>query len=194
MPKERVLTSRFDQACAYAARLHANQTRKGTNIPYLAHLLAVASLVLEDGGDEDEAVAALLHDAVEDQGGQATLEEIRRRFGEHVAGIVAGCTDADTMPKPPWKERKERYIAHIRQASSEVRRVSIADKLHNARSILRDYRALGEGFWERFSAGKDDQLWYYRELVKAFREAGSGEMLEELDRVVSDLEQLVDRK
>jgi (p)ppGpp synthase/HD superfamily hydrolase len=167
MPKERVLTSRFDEAYAYAARLHADQARKGTNIPYLSHLLAVASLVLEDGGSEDEAIAALLHDAVEDQGGQETLAEIRNLFGGRVAGI-----------------------ARIRQASSEVRRVSMADKLHNARSILRDYRVLGEGLWERFNAGKDDQLWYYRELVKAFREEGQSPMVDELNQVVSELEQL----
>jgi GTP pyrophosphokinase len=190
MPKERVLTSRFDEAYAYAARLHADQARKGTNIPYLSHLLAVASLVLEDGGSEDEAIAALLHDAVEDQGGQETLAEIRNRFGERVAGIVESCSDTDTVPKPPWRERKERYIARIRQASSEVRRVSMADKLHNARSILRDYRVLGEGLWERFNAGKDDQLWYYRELVKAFREEGQSPMVDELNQVVSELEQL----
>ena len=185
------LSPRFDEALHYATRLHSTQKRKGTEIPYIAHLLSVAALVLEDGGNEDEAIAALLHDAVEDQGGMATREEIRRRFGERVVHIVDGCTDAETIPKPPWRERKERYIEHVRHAPLEVRRVSIADKLHNARSILSDFRQDGGALWDRFKGGKEGTLWYYRMLVQAYREAGSSFMVKELDRVVSELERLV---
>jgi (p)ppGpp synthase/HD superfamily hydrolase len=185
-----VLTSRFAEAFAYAASLHARQVRKGTNVPYLSHLMSVAALVLEDGGDEDEAIAGLLHDAVEDQGGQPTLDEIRRRFGAKVARIVLGCTDSDTVPKPPWRERKEGYIAHIRHAEADVRRVSSADKLHNARSILTDYRVMGDALFARFTASKEETLWYYRSLIEAFRAAGSGRMVEELDLVVREIERL----
>ena len=139
-----VLSRRYAEAFAYASALHARQVRKGTNVPYLSHLMSVSALVLEDGGDEDEAIAGLLHDAVEDQGGRPTLEEIERRFGEKVARIVLACSDSETEPKPPWRERKERYVAHIRHAEADVRRVSSADKLHNARSILADYRVIGD--------------------------------------------------
>jgi (p)ppGpp synthase/HD superfamily hydrolase len=185
-----VLTSRFAEAFAHAAELHARQVRKGTDVPYLSHLMSVAALVLEDGGDEDEAIAGLLHDAVEDQGGPPTLEEIRRRFGEKVARIVSACTDSDTVPKPPWRERKERYVAHIRQAPADVRRVSSADKLHNARSILADYRVVEDAVWDRFTASKAETLWYYRSLTSAFRAAGGGRLAEELDLVVSEIERL----
>jgi len=137
------LSNRFEDALRYAYTLHARQTRKGSNIPYIAHLLGVTALVLEDGGSEDEAIAALLHDAVEDQGGMKTLMEIRRRYGDLVAEIVEGCTDAIASPKPPWRQRKERYIEHLRHASPAVRRVSLSDKLHNARSILEDLRKDG---------------------------------------------------
>lgn len=190
---EPVLTRRFAEAFAYAAALHALQIRKGTKIPYLSHLMSVSALVLEDGGDEDEAIAGLLHDAVEDQGGQATLEEIRSRFGDKVARIVLGCTDSDTLPKPPWRERKERYVAHIRHAAADVRRVSSADKLHNARSILADYRVAGDALWSRFTASKDETLWYYRSLVSGFRAAGGGQLVDQLDLVVSELERLASR-
>ncbi len=141
-------STRFDGAFAYASRLHARQKRKGTKIPYVAHLLAVTAIVLEYGGGEDEAIAALLHDAVEDQGGPATRTEILGRFGKRVVAIVDGCTDTDTEPKPPWRQRKEAYVAHVGDASPSVRLVSAADKLHNARSILADYRLLGEALWE----------------------------------------------
>ncbi len=144
------LTSRFTRAVGYGARLHATQKRKGTERPYVAHLLGVASLVLEHGGDEDLAIAALLHDAAEDQGGLPRLEEIRRKFGAHVARIVDGCSDAYTDPKPPWHERN--YLAHLPNASPEVRLVCAADKLHNAREILGDYRPVGDELWDRFRA------------------------------------------
>jgi (p)ppGpp synthase/HD superfamily hydrolase len=184
------LSSRFEEALVFATRLHAGQRRKGTAIPYISHLLGVTSLVLENGGDEDEAIAALLHDAIEDQGGAATREEIRRRFGDTVVAIVDGCTDAEVMPKPPWRGRKEAYIAHIRQASPSVRLVSAADKLHNARTILADYRVLGDRLWQRFTGGKEGTLWYYRSVVEALREVGPVPLVEELDRVVKEIERL----
>ena len=185
-----LLTARFEDALVYATRLHARQERKGTAIPYLSHLLAVTALVLEDGGDEDEAIAALLHDAIEDQGGAATREEIRQRFGERVAAIVDGCTDTDIEPKPPWRARKEQYVAHVRHAPAEVRRVSVADKLHNARSILADLRRDGPATLDRFKGGRDGTLWYYRALVDVYREAGACPMVDELERVVAELERL----
>lgn len=190
--KAPMLGARFEDALIEATRLHAAQKRKGTDIPYIAHLLAVAALVLEDGGDEDEAIAALLHDAVEDQGGAATREHIRRRFGERVARIVDGCTDADTIPKPPWRARKEAYIQHLRDAPADVRRVSRADKLHNARAILADLRREGNALWQRFNGGRAGTLWYYRALVQTFQEVGPCFMVEELDRVVSEIEHLAD--
>lgn len=187
-----ILSGRFDDALAYAARLHAAQLRKGTTVPYVAHLLAVTAIVLEHGGGEDESIAALLHDAVEDQGGASTRAKIRRRFGDTVVAIVDGCTDAETMPKPPWRERKEAYIAHIAGASASVRLVSAADKLHNARSILADHRQLRDALWGRFTGGREGTLWYYRALVDAFRAADGGPtaLLDELDRTVSEIERL----
>jgi (p)ppGpp synthase/HD superfamily hydrolase len=184
------LSARFEEALILAVRWHASQVRKETTVPYIAHLLGVASIVLEQGADEDEAIAALLHDAVEDQGGVVALGEIRRRFGDRVAEIVAGCTDAWTTPKPPWRERKEAYIAHLRQASASVRLVSAADKLHNARAILADYRALGDALWSRFNGGKAGTLWYYRALVETLQVADPTPLVEELDRVVSEVEHL----
>ncbi len=184
-------SERFQEALLYATHLHTGQVRKGTPVPYIAHLLAVAAIVLEHGGNEDEAIAALLHDAVEDQGGAATREDIRRRFGETVVQIVDGCTDAETIPKPPWRPRKEAYLAHLREASPSVRLVSAADKLHNARAILADYRAVGDALWQRFSGGKEGTLWYYRSLVETLREAGTTPLVEELARVVAELERVV---
>jgi GTP pyrophosphokinase len=182
------LGPRLVDALRYAIDVHGGQPRKGTTVPYVSHLLGACALVLEDGGDEDEAIAALLHDAVEDGGGRPVLEEIRRRFGDRVAGIVSSCSDADETPKPPWKERKARYVDHVRTAGPEARRVSCADKLHNARSILRDYRLLGERLWSRFHAPADEQLWYYRALVEAFRQPDQTQLVDELERVVGELE------
>ena len=187
----RLLSSRYEDALVYAARLHAHQIRKGTGTPYLSHLLAVSALVIQDGGSEDEAIAALLHDAVEDQGGTQTLDEIRRRFGDLVAAIVDGCTDTADHPKPPWRARKERYLAHLSLATPEVRRVSLADKLHNARSILRDLRREGDAVWRRFKGGKEGTLWYYHSLLNIFRKGGSDYMTEELARVVAEIDDLV---
>ena len=189
-PAPEPLGPRFREALDLTARLHQTQARKGGSIPYVAHLLAVTAIVLENGGDEDLAIAALLHDAVEDQGGAETLAEIQRRFGDRVADIVDACSDTDEIPKPPWRERKEAYLAHLQSASPDVLLVSLSDKLHNARSILMNYRALGPALWERFNAGKDGQLWYYRELVRIFRQRSEHrELVDELERVITTLEQ-----
>jgi hypothetical protein len=147
------LSRRFDEALVYATHLHEGTFRKETSIPYVSHLLAVCARVLEDGGSEDEAIAALLHDAVEDAGGEARLRAIRARFGERVAAIVAGCSDTDESPKPPWRGRKERYVRHLKtEADASTLRVSLADKLHNARAILRDHREIDEAIWRQRSA------------------------------------------
>lgn len=149
------LTDRFRSALDCAFELHATQRRKagGPGVPYVGHLLGVCSLVIEDGGSEDEAIAALLHDAVEDQGGQPTLDQIRSRFGQPVAYIVDHFTDTDVIPKPPWRERKETYIARLNEpgTTAGILRVVAADKLHNARAILDDYRRYGDRLWERFA-------------------------------------------
>ena len=155
------LTPRFDDAVAEARRLHGGQRRKGTGIPYVAHLLSVSAIVLEDGGSEDEAIAGLLHDVIEDVPVEGTEEFIREHFGDRVADIVRACSDSTTFPKPPWRERKEDYLGHLESASPEVLRVSLADKLHNARAILYDLRTIGDAVWARFTAASPaDQLWY----------------------------------
>lgn len=188
-----LLAERFEDALAYAARLHRHQVRKGAGIPYVSHLLAVAAIALEHGADEDVAIAALLHDAVEDQGGAPTLEAIRTRYGERVARLVAAASDTDVTPKPPWRARKEAYIAHVREAEPDALLVSASDKLHNARALLLDYRTQGEGLWSRFSAGREEILWYYRGLVDAFRANGHcpPALLAELERTVDALAGLV---
>lgn len=186
-----MLSVHFEEALVYATRLHASQQRKGSGIPYISHLLAVTSIVLDYGGTETEAIAALLHDAVEDQGGAATRDEIRRRFGAEVTAIVDGCSDTDEMPKPPWQARKEAYLAGIVHESASVRLVSAADKLHNARDILAAYRSLGEALWSRFRGGREGTLWYYSALVRAYRETDTvPTLIDELDRVVAELERL----
>jgi len=187
------LTERFEEALDYAFRLHAGQMRKKTGRPYFGHLMGVAALVLQYGGDEDLAIAALLHDAVEDCGGRPRLEEIRAKYGERVARIVEGCTDSfeeDPKEKRPWRQRKEEYLAHVRGADADTRLVSAADKLHNVREILMDYRADGEAVWSRFSGGRDSSLWYYRALVGAFRDAWTHSLVDELNRAVTELERI----
>ncbi len=186
-----MFSSQFQKAFDYAVQLHASQKRKGSGIPYISHLMAVTALVLEDGGDEEQAIAALLHDAVEDQGGKETLQEIHRRFGGRVASIVEGCTDSFYTPKPPWRKRKEAYISHLRYAPKEVRRVSLADKLHNAQSILRDLRKDGDSIWERFNGGKDGTLWYYTTLVEIFQQIDNSPMVAELTRMVDEIQQYI---
>jgi (p)ppGpp synthase/HD superfamily hydrolase len=186
------LTAEFDAALTYAAELHRTQTRKGGDIPYLGHLLSVASLVIEAGGTQAQAIAALLHDAAEDQGGQRTLAEIGRKFGPEVADIVAQCSDTFEVPKPPWQERKERYIAHLDEASDDTILVSLADKLDNARAILRDYRAEGDDLWKRFSVDDPQKhLWYYRSLLEVYERRNNTWLVDELRRVIDTLEELV---
>ena len=147
--------------------LHRSQQRKGSSVPYVAHVLGVSSLVLENGGDEDTAIAALLHDAVEDQGGHATQAEIEARFGPVVGAIVHGCTESADDPKPPWRTRKEHHLGRLRDASASVQLVAACDKLYNAQSILADYADLGEALWSRFSGGREGVLWYYRSALNA---------------------------
>lgn len=160
-----MLSDRFREALGYCFDWHRHQVRKGTPVPYVAHLMAVASIVLENGGDEDTAIAALLHDAVEDQGGLETLEIIRTRFGTRVAAIVRHCSDSHTSPKPPWKERKEKALRHLEKASPEALLVVLADKIHNARSIVLDLRRSGSSVWNRFQGGREGTLWYYQAVL-----------------------------
>ena len=182
---------RFADAAAYAATLHRGQVRKGAGIPYISHPLAVASIVLEHGGDEDQAIAALLHDGPEDCGGQEVLDAIEERYGARVMRLVEALSDTVVTPKPPWRARKEAYIAHLRQeVADEVLIVSMADKLHNARSILRDLEKLGDALWERFTGKRDGTLWYYRSLVDAYavRGAQPADLLAELRSTVESIE------
>jgi (p)ppGpp synthase/HD superfamily hydrolase len=188
------LGPRFLRAFEFAAQKHAKQTRKASTIPYIAHLMGVASLVLEAGGDEDLAIAALLHDVVEDCGGAPMLKEIRRSFGARVAKIVDGCTDADTDPKPAWRERKEKYIARLKKEDAETRLVSAADKLNNVRSILSDYRAVGESVWSRFAGRRDGTLWYYRTLRDEFLRSKPNRITRDLELAVNELESLTSGK
>jgi (p)ppGpp synthase/HD superfamily hydrolase len=185
-----LLSSRFRDALTYATQLHAGQSRKASDVPYISHLLAVASIVLDYGGTEDEAIAALLHDAIEDQGGASTREKIRQLFGEAVVGIVNGCSDSETIPKPPWRERKEKYLEHLCTASSSVLLVSAADKLHNIRTMLIDYQIIGEQIWQRFTGGKDGTLWYYRAVVDVLIPLGPKLLVGELERAVIELESI----
>lgn len=182
------LTDRFDAAFRYALDAHREQTRKGSSTPYIGHLMGVASIVLEDGGDEDEAIAGLLHDVAEDQGGRPRLEDVRRHFGDKVARIVGSCTDSWTTPKEPWIDRKRAYVEHARHLSGDELRVAAADKVHNAWAILRDLRTVGEKTWARFNAAPDDVMWYYQSLVRSFRESGGGPLVEELARIVRGIE------
>ena len=178
------------RAFHFAADKHAGQTRKASTIPYLAHLMGVASLVLEAGGDEDLAIAALLHDVVEDCGGALMLKQVRRRFGARVAKVVDGCTDADTYPEPPWRERKEKYLHHLAVADADTRLVAAADKLNNVRSILSDYREVGELVWARFQGGREGTLWYYRSLRDEFLRHAPNRITRDLELAVNELESL----
>jgi (p)ppGpp synthase/HD superfamily hydrolase len=188
------LTGQFSKALVYAELKHHNQVRKGGDIPYVGHLLTVAGLVINDGASEAQAIAALLHDTVEDQGGPATLEEIKENFGDEVARIVQECSDTDEQPKPPWRERKETYVKHLAEVGEDTLLVSVADKLDNARSMLRDYHGHGPALWERFNRkNPQDHLWYYGELLKAYRARGLDSwMVGELDRVVDELKRQVE--
>lgn len=184
------LSNRFIEALSYAARIHSRQLRKRIGRPYIGHLLSVISIVFEYGGDEEMAIAALLHDAVEDQGGLPRLREIRKKFGARVARIVDGCTDAYSEPKPPWRERKRAYIDRVLHETPDVRMVSAADKLSNARETLYEFRVHGDRVFEKFTGKKSGTLWYYRELIKAFRDAAGNPLIDELDCVVTELESI----
>jgi (p)ppGpp synthase/HD superfamily hydrolase len=191
-PQTYVLSDQFKEAFDYAFTLHRSQIRKASNVPYLSHLMAVAALVLEDDGDEEEAIAALLHDAVEDQGGLQTLEQIRVRFGDRVAKIVEECSDTFSSPKPPWRERKLNFLHSLSKANPSVLKVSLADKLHNLRSLLSGYCRDGEEIWKRFRGGKDGTLWYHHQLSKAFHQHVENDMLAEYDRVLNILEGMIE--
>ena len=185
------LSRHFEKALVYATRIHGGQLRKKTGIPYIAHILGVTAIAMEYGANETEAIAALLHDAVEDCGGAKRLRDIERKFGKAVAKIVDGCTDTYETPKPPWRERKQAYLAHLKSSSASTRLVSAADKLHNTRAILTDLRRQGTEVFERFSGKRDGTLWYYRALVTAFRQHGNhADLVDELDRVVTEIEKL----
>ena len=182
------LTARFDDALRYAHDVHRQQVRKGTGSPYIGHLMGVASIVLDDGGSEDEAIGALLHDAAEDHGGRERLEDIRSRFGDAIAKIVEDCTDSWETPKKPWIERKRGYVEHAGSLPPPSLRVSAADKVHNSYAILRDLRNEGEAVWSRFKAPADDVIAYYEGLVRAFRKSGGGRLVDELDRIVRGIQ------
>ena len=188
------LGPRLQRAFRYAAEKHEGQTRKQTAVPYLSHLMAVASLVLEAGGDEDMAVAALLHDVVEDCGGMPRLREVRKKFGPRVASIVEGCTDSFGEPKREWAERKKDYLREVKHADADTRLVSASDKLHNVRTILSDYRQHGEAIWARFSGKKEGTLWYYRALSDEYQRRKRNRITRELALVVAELERVVGKE
>ncbi len=184
------LSRQFKKALIYATRIHGGQLRKKTRVPYIAHILGVAAIAMEYGANETEAIAALLHDAVEDCGGAKRLRDTEGKFGKDVARIVEGCTDTDQTPKPPWLKRKKAYITHVRHAPMATKLVSASDKLHNVRAILMDYRQEGERLWSRFNGGKQGALWYYRALVNAFSGKRIQPLVQELDRTLTQLELL----
>jgi len=185
------LSPKFEKALVYATRIHGGQLRKKTRIPYIAHILGVTAIAMEYGATETEAIGALLHDAVEDCGGAKRLRDIERKVGKAVAKIVDGCTDTDQTPKPPWLIRKKAYIAHLRHAPVSTQIVSAADKLHNLRAILMDYRTEHDKLWSRFNGGKEGTLWYYAALLEAFHGGKRlAPLLAELDRTLTALEAL----
>ena len=188
-----MMSERFVGAVEFANELHGDQFRKGTTVPYISHLLVVSGIVLQHGGGEDEAIAAFLHDTVEDCGGKPVLERIRQHFGEKIADLVDGCSETDIQPKPPWFERKKGYIESIRSASPSVRLISCADKIHNASSIISEYRQVGEKVWDRFKANKTETLWFYSCLIAAMQASGENRpILNELILVVNELKELVE--
>ena len=181
------LSKAFDSALVYAADLDRDQTRKGSGVPEIAHLLSVSSRVIVAGGSEVQAIAGLLHDAAEDQGGQATLDDIEVRFGPLVSRIVADCTDSWVEPKPAWRPRKETYLASLPAKPAQSLLVSLADKVDNAEAILQDYRVLGDDLWSRFTGGRQGTIWYYRSLSEIFSKALPGALATELSRTVSQV-------
>jgi (p)ppGpp synthase/HD superfamily hydrolase len=185
-----MITQRFEDAFVYAIRAHGGQRKKGTDTPYIAHVMDVTALVLMNGGQEDHAIAALLHDVAEDAGGRHRLEDVRVRFGHAVAEIVEGCSDTFDDPKPPWLERKKAYIDHLPHTSPATRLVSAADKLANARAIISDVKAQGDGVWDRFNGKKDGTIWYYRTIADVFLALGPHPLAARLDEAVRELQQL----
>lgn len=188
------LSPRFAEAFLFAERLHGNQVRKKTQVPTISHLMAVTALVFENGGGEDEAIAALLHDGPEDCGGRPVLEEIRRRFGDRVASIVEDCSDTLENPKPRWQPRKERYLEHLETAPASTLLVSLADKVHNVRSLAFEYRRVGDLLWERFTASQEQTLWYYESLLEIFGRRCPNRyapLVTELSRALADLKTLL---
>ncbi len=192
------LSRRFTDAVEYARHLHI-ENRKGTGIPYMAHLLGVASLVMGEAGHapfpvtEEMVIAALLHDAAEDHGGTMRLHDIEHNFGKKVAAMVEGLSDSlveNAGAKAPWKHRKQAYVEHLRTESAEVQLISIADKLYNARSILEDYRIVGPEIWKRFKRGRKDQLWYLDQLLGVFRKSDLGRITDEYARVIRALKHI----
>ena len=193
--KQLHLTAKFTSAVDYARHIHIER-RKGTDIPYMAHLLGVASLVMGEAGragfqvTEDMVIAALLHDAVEDHGGLLRQQDIEQNFGPNVARMVEGLSDSfseDASKKLSWMERKQAYIQRLRGEPEDVRLISAADKLYNARAILEDYREIGPKVWDRFKRGRSDQIWYFDELIAVFKSFGTSGVVEELERVVEEL-------
>jgi (p)ppGpp synthase/HD superfamily hydrolase len=181
------LSDRFQIALCMAFELHQTQRRKGSEAPYYSHLMSACALVLENGGSENQAIAALLHDAVEDQGGLKTLERIRKELGDEVAEIVEGCTDSYTQPKPPWLERKAFYLERLKSKSDVILLVSLADKVHNARSILQDLQKEGDIIWERFKGKKTGTLWYYQSLANIFDESPFTALKHELRQLIEEI-------
>lgn len=179
---------RIEEAFSFVAERHRAQVRKGNGAPYITHLMAVAACVGEHLGDEDQVIAALLHDAIEDQG--VTADEISSRFGAEVARIVIACTDAFERPKAPWRARKERYIAHLRDEDPAVKLVAVSDKLHNARSIRREHRVVGDAVWSRFSVPARDTVWFYRAVADALSHTWEHPLVDELYEEVEALEQI----
>lgn len=187
-----MLSNRFEEALVFAHRLHIGQTRKGSDVPYITHLMNVASLVGEFGGDEDAMIAALLHDAIEDQGGQQTREQIAERFGEQIAAWVEDCSDTNEVPKPPWRARKEAFIARIASLDPSVRLVVAADKLHNAQTVARGHAVEGDAVWERFKGAREGSLWYYRAALEALKADWDHPILAALEEAVDRLHELSD--
>lgn len=186
-----MLTHRFDDALSFAAATHLVQTRKCSNVPYISHLMAVCALTLEYGGDEDCAIAALLHDAVEDQGGELMATQIKARFGARVHDIVLECSDTTELPKPPWFERKKAYVAGIATKSDDALLVTTCDKVHNVSTILYDLHSVGLKVFERFSASRPEVIWYYRALADRIHarrpDALSERLLDTVDRLETEV-------
>lgn len=185
-----MLSPKFEKALSFATQLHATQYRKGSKAPFITHLLSVCAIILEDGGTEDEAIAGLLHDAVEDQGGLKTLEAIKNTFGERIAQIVLECSETHLSPKPPWKERKVQSLAKMKQISDSAIRVVLADKVHNSQSLIREHQKYGTIIWNNFKAGREGTVWYFNQVCAVLNERTNSELIHELKLAVNRIEVL----